>query len=34
MTPSLGEAGDEGTITFTQGGPTGGYWQFSPTQGA
>lgn len=23
--------GDEGTLTFTQGGPTGGYWKFSKT---
>jgi hypothetical protein len=22
--------GDRGTITFTQGGPTGGYWKFTP----
>ena len=24
--------GDTGTITFTQGGPTGGYWKYSPAK--
>ena len=23
------KAGDSGTLTFTQGGPTGGYWKFT-----
>jgi hypothetical protein len=27
------QPGQRGTITFTQGGPTGGYWKFSPETG-
>lgn len=26
------QVGDVGTLTFTQGGPTGGYWKFSKVQ--
>lgn len=25
--------GTRGTITFTEGGPTGGYWKFQPVSG-
>jgi len=25
---STAHDGDEGTLTFTEGGPTGGYWKF------
>lgn len=24
------KTGDHGTITFTKGGPTGGYWKYEP----
>jgi hypothetical protein len=26
------EVGTRGTLTFVQGGPTGGYWKFEPNQ--
>lgn len=27
-----GEAGESGTLVFTQGGPSGGYWKFTPDE--